>query len=210
VDTLATLGRTLGFSLGAGVNLYATVAILGLAQRWQLVTLPEQFRVFDHDGVIAVALALYVIEFVADKIPWVDTLWDAVHSFIRPLGGALVAIASQGQASPTMMVLVGLLGHQGGCARRGEFEPRAVHELVSQLRRGRVRRRAGGAGAVASGGGARRDAGDARHVSRVRGVDRARLAAAVREATTGLTSSRRGAMTPRCGTSSTSAARSCS
>jgi hypothetical protein len=110
VDTLATFGRTLGFSLGAGVNLYATVAILGLAQRWQLVTLPEQFRVFDHDGVIAVALALYVIEFVADKIPWVDTLWDAVHSFIRPLGGALVAIASQGQASPTAMVLVGLLG----------------------------------------------------------------------------------------------------
>lgn len=110
MDTLATFGRTLGFSLGAGVNLYATVAILGLAQRWQLVTLPEQFRVFDHDGVIAVALALYVIEFVADKIPWVDTLWDAVHSFIRPLGGALVAIASQGQASPTAMVLVGLLG----------------------------------------------------------------------------------------------------
>jgi hypothetical protein len=110
VDTLATLGRTLGFSLGAGVNLYATVAILGLAQRWQLVMLPEQFRVFDHDGVIAVALVLYVIEFVADKIPWVDTLWDAIHSFIRPLGGALVAIVSQGHASPTAMVLVGLLG----------------------------------------------------------------------------------------------------
>jgi len=110
VDTLASLGRTLGFSLGAGINLYATVAILGLAQRWNLVVLPEQFRVFDHDVVIAVALVLYVVEFIADKIPWVDTLWDAVHSFVRPLGGALIAIASQGQAPASTMVLVGLLG----------------------------------------------------------------------------------------------------
>lgn len=110
MDALASLGRTLGFSLGAGINLYATVAILGLAQRWQLVVLPEQFRVFDHDVVIGVALALYVVEFVADKIPWVDTLWDGVHSFVRPLGGALIAIASQGQTSPTTNVLVGLLG----------------------------------------------------------------------------------------------------
>ena len=110
VDALATLGRTLGFSLGAGINLYATVAILGLAQRWGWVELPEQFRVFDHDAVIAIALALYAVEFVADKIPWVDTIWDAVHSFVRPLGGALVAIASQGHASPSATVLVGLLG----------------------------------------------------------------------------------------------------
>jgi hypothetical protein len=110
MDTLASLGRTLGFSLGAGVNLYATVAVLGLAQRFRWVVLPPQFHVFDHDAVIAVALALYAIEFLADKIPWVDTLWDAVHSFVRPLGGALLAIASQGETSATATVLIGLLG----------------------------------------------------------------------------------------------------
>jgi hypothetical protein len=110
MDTLASLGRTLGFSLGAGINLYATVAILGLAQRFGWVTLPAQFHVFDHDVVIAVALVLYAIEFFADKIPWVDTLWDGLHSFVRPLGGALVAIAAHGQTSPTATVLVGLMG----------------------------------------------------------------------------------------------------
>jgi hypothetical protein len=110
VDAFGTIGRTLGFSLGAGINLYATVAVLGLAQRYGWVALPPQFQVFDHDAIIATALVLYVIEFFADKIPWVDTLWDALHSFIRPVGGALIAIAAQGAASPTATVLVGLLG----------------------------------------------------------------------------------------------------
>ena len=72
-DLLTTLGRTMGFSFAAGINLYATVAILGLAQRFGWVALPEQFRVFDNDIVIGVALVLYVVEFVADKIPWVDS-----------------------------------------------------------------------------------------------------------------------------------------
>ncbi len=110
VDILATLGRTMGFSFAAGINLYATVAILGLAERYGWVALPEQFRVFDNDIVIAVALALYVIEFVADKVPWLDSLWDAVHTLIRPVGGALIAVAALGQASPAVEGLVALLG----------------------------------------------------------------------------------------------------
>ncbi len=110
VDMLATLGRTMGFSFAAGINLYATVAILGLAERYGWVALPEQFRVFDNDIVIAVALALYVIEFVADKVPWLDSLWDAVHTLIRPVGGALIAVAALGQASPAVEGLVALLG----------------------------------------------------------------------------------------------------
>jgi hypothetical protein len=110
VDMLATLGRTMGFSFAAGINLYATVAILGLAERYGWVALPEQFRVFDNDIVIAAALALYVIEFVADKVPWLDSLWDAVHTLIRPVGGALIAVAALGQASPAVEGLVALLG----------------------------------------------------------------------------------------------------
>ena len=110
LDLLPTLGRTLGFSFAAGINLYATVAILGLASRYGWVHLPEQFRVFDNDLVIGAALVLYVVEFVADKVPWVDSMWDAVHTVIRPIGGALIAVATLGDASPTMEGLVALLG----------------------------------------------------------------------------------------------------
>ena len=110
MDILATLGRTLGFSLAAGVNLYATVALVGLAARFGWVALPEQFQAFNNPWVIGVAGVLYVVEFFADKIPWVDTMWDAVHTFIRPVGGALIAVAALGDASPTIEGLVALLG----------------------------------------------------------------------------------------------------
>ena len=107
---LITLGRTLGFSFAAGVNLYATVAILGLAARYGWVDLPPQYAVFDNDVVIGAAIALYVIEFFADKIPWVDSLWDMVHTVIRPVGGALIAVATLGEASPTLEGLTAVLG----------------------------------------------------------------------------------------------------
>lgn len=110
VDALVTLGRTLGFSLAAGVNLYATVALVGLAARYEWVVLPEQFRAFDNPWVIGGAVALYVVEFAADKIPWVDTIWDAVHTFIRPVGGALIAVAALGEASPGLEGIVALVG----------------------------------------------------------------------------------------------------
>ena len=107
---LTTLGRTLGFSFAAGVNLYATVAILGLAARYHWVTLPPQFEVFNNNVVIGAAIVLYVVEFFADKIPYVDTLWDMLHTAIRPIGGALIAVATLGDASPAMEGLVALLG----------------------------------------------------------------------------------------------------
>ena len=110
MELLATAGRTLGFSLAAGVNLYATVAILGLASRYGWVALPAQFQVFNNDIVIGAALAMYVIEFFADKIPYFDSLWDAIHTAIRPIGGALIAVATLGDASPGMKGLIALLG----------------------------------------------------------------------------------------------------
>jgi hypothetical protein len=100
----------MGFSFAAGLNLYATVAILGLASRYQWVRLPPQFQAFDNDVVIGAAIVLYVVEFVADKIPWVDSVWDAVHTVIRPVGGALIAVTTMGHASPGMAGLAALLG----------------------------------------------------------------------------------------------------
>jgi uncharacterized protein DUF4126 len=110
METLAVLGRTLAFSLAAGVNLYATVALVGLASYFGWVAMPPEYAVFANPWVIGIASALYVIEFIADKVPWVDTLWDAVHTFIRPIGGAALAVASLGDASPGMKIGAALLG----------------------------------------------------------------------------------------------------
>jgi len=109
-DLTAVLGRTLGFTFAAGINLYATVAILGLATRYGWVDLPPQYRVFDNNWIIGVAVFLYVVEFIADKIPWVDTIWDGIHTLIRPVGGALIAVATIGQARPTVQALAALAG----------------------------------------------------------------------------------------------------
>jgi Domain of unknown function (DUF4126) len=109
-DLLNLLGRTLGFSFAAGINLYATVAILGLATRFGWVDLPPQYRVFDNNWIIGVAVFLYVVEFIADKIPWVDTVWDAIHTVIRPAGGALIAVASIGHAQPWVQAAAAIVG----------------------------------------------------------------------------------------------------
>jgi hypothetical protein len=119
MELLVALARSLGFSLTAGVSLYATVAMIGLASRYGWVDLPAQFKVFGHEAIIATALVLYAIEFLADKIPWVDTMWDSVHTFIRPLGAALVAVAALGEASPALQGLVALVG--GTIAAGGHF-----------------------------------------------------------------------------------------
>ena len=110
MELIALLGRTAAFSFAAGLNLYATVAMIGLASRFDWVALPPQFAIFDSNVVIGVALVLYLLEFFADKIPYVDTVWDIVHTAIRPLGGAFVAMASVGSVSPAVQGLAALLG----------------------------------------------------------------------------------------------------
>lgn len=128
MEVLATLGRTLGFSMAAGVNLYATVAILGLASRYQWVQLPEQFKVFDNPWIIGLAGVLYAIEFVADKVPWVDSVWDSVHTLIRPVGGALIAITSLGEASPALTGVIALLG---GTVAAGSHATKATTRIAA-------------------------------------------------------------------------------
>jgi uncharacterized protein DUF4126 len=107
---LTALAQIVPLAFASGVNLYATIAVLGLSSHYGLVRLPEQFRAFDHPAIIGAALVMYVVEFVADKIPWFDTLWDAVHTLVRPIGGALVAVTVIGDASPAGQALAALLG----------------------------------------------------------------------------------------------------
>jgi len=107
---LNALGLIVPLAFASGVNLYATVAVLGLCSHYGLVSLPDQLRVFDNPIIITAALGMYLVEFIADKIPWFDSMWDAVHTVVRPLGGALVAVTALGDASPAANVLVALLG----------------------------------------------------------------------------------------------------
>lgn len=126
---LIDIARALGFSFTSGVNLYATAAILGLAVRYGWVDLPAQFQVFDNDLVIYGAIGMYLVEFVADKIPWLDSMWDTVHTVIRPLGGALIAVAAMGQASPGVEILVALLG--GSVAATSHFAKAGSRAVVN-------------------------------------------------------------------------------
>jgi hypothetical protein len=111
VEIIAQLGSLLGLSFVSGINLYATVAVVGICSKYHLVAgLPPELHVLGHPGVIFVALFLYLVEFLMDKIPGLDTLWDSIHTFIRPLGGALLALLQVGEASPALEVIVFLLG----------------------------------------------------------------------------------------------------
>ena len=110
MELAVVLGRTVSFALAAGVNVYATVALIGLAVRFGWVDLPPQYDTFGSDIVIGAAVVMYLLEFLADKIPYVDTLWDLVHTVIRPVGGAFIAVTSLGDASPGAATLAALAG----------------------------------------------------------------------------------------------------
>jgi hypothetical protein len=114
VNIIETLGLALGAAWTSGINLYATVAVLGLLQRFELARLPGGMSVLDNWWIIGIALFLYVIEFVADKVPYVDTIWDALHTFIRVPAGAALAVAATIELDPSVQVVALLLG--GGLA----------------------------------------------------------------------------------------------
>jgi hypothetical protein len=100
MNPIETLGLALGAGFSSGLNLYATVATLGLLQRFGVIHLPPGLQVVSHPMVLGIAVALYAIEFFADKVPYVDTIWDAVHTFIRPPAAALLAYGAAGAAAP--------------------------------------------------------------------------------------------------------------
>jgi hypothetical protein len=110
VNVVQALAPIVPFAFASGVNLYATVAVIGLCAHFHLVALPDQFRAFDNPVVIGIALAMYAAEFVADKIPWFDTIWDGIHTVVRPIGGAIVALSALGHSTPTLEMIAALVG----------------------------------------------------------------------------------------------------
>ena len=112
VERLDLLSVALGLAALAGVNLYLTVFATGLAIHFHWITLAPRYQSLEILGspwIIGIAGVLYLLEFFADKIPWVDSIWDAVHTVIRPIGGALLAIQVLGHPSPAFTVVVALL-----------------------------------------------------------------------------------------------------
>jgi hypothetical protein len=108
------LGAVLGLSFASGLNTYATVLALGVMQRTGMVQLPQGIDVVGSVPVIATAGFLYIVEFVADKAPLFDSVWDGIHTFIRPVAGALLAYGVAGNIDPQWQVVAALVG--GGVA----------------------------------------------------------------------------------------------
>ena len=96
MSPLETLGFALGTSFASGLNVYATVAAAGLMQRLGVVQLPDTLQVLSHPIVLGVAITLFLVEFIADKIPYVDSAWDALHTFIRPPAAAVLSYSAFG------------------------------------------------------------------------------------------------------------------
>ena len=111
---ISTLGLALGASWASGLRLYAAVATLGLLGRFAGLDLPGELAVVTHGWVIGLATVLLIVEFVADKVPLVDSTWDAVHTFIRIPAGAALAALALGDYDPQWQVAAVLLG--GGAA----------------------------------------------------------------------------------------------
>jgi hypothetical protein len=114
MNIIQVLGLAMGAAWTAGINLYATVAVLGLLAHFKLAHLPGGLHVLDNWIIIGIAVFLYAVEFVADKVPYVDSVWDAVHTFIRVPAGAVLAAAATAEISPEVQVVAFLLG--GGLA----------------------------------------------------------------------------------------------
>ena len=112
MDTLSLLGVALGFATLSGINLYLTTFMAGLAVRFNWVDLADKYEslaILANPWIIGIAGALFLVEFFADKIPWLDSSWDAIHTFIRPIGGTLLALAALGEMDPAVSVVAALL-----------------------------------------------------------------------------------------------------
>lgn len=106
-----TLISSLGLSFASGVNLYATILVVGLAQRYGFIEhLPGPLQVFSNPWILGIAGTLYAVEFLVDKFPFVATVWDGIHTLIRPLGGALIALAAAHEMSPLGQAAAMLVG----------------------------------------------------------------------------------------------------
>lgn len=124
------LGIAGSVSLLSGWRLYLSILATGVAMQWGAIPLPEHLaslQVLANPWVTGIAGVAAVCEFFADKVPWLDSVWDGVHTFIRPVGGALLALAIVDPSDPATQVIAFLLGGGGALlAHGGKAGARAV------------------------------------------------------------------------------------
>lgn len=111
---IKTISLTMGAAWGSGINLYATIFILGMMDVTGNIVLPETLKILTDPMVMWAAGLMYVIEFFADKVPGVDSGWDSIHTFIRIPAGVMLAAGAVGDVSPAIAITAGILG--GGLA----------------------------------------------------------------------------------------------
>jgi len=109
-EQLGTLGLAAGVSVASGIRVYATIAVLGLLDRLEVLALPRALEPLSHPAIIAIATALYLAEFVADKVPAFDSVWDAIHTFVRAPAAAVLAFAMLGDVAEPWRSAAALLG----------------------------------------------------------------------------------------------------
>lgn len=126
------LGQILGFSFAAGLNLYATVALVGVASRlgW-IAGLPPAVQGVANPVVLGTAAVLYFVEFLIDKIPYADTVWDVIHTIIRPVAAALLVAAALSEAGLGIQFAAGLLA---GATALGSHGLKAGLRLILNVR----------------------------------------------------------------------------
>jgi hypothetical protein len=131
MNLISTLAIAMGSAWVSGINLYACVATLGLLSRFSHLRLPGELEVLTSWWVIGIALGLYVIEFVADKVPWIDSTWDVIHTFIRVPAGAVLAAGAFGDFDRSIQVIALLLG--GGLALSSHGTKAATRAVLNTL-----------------------------------------------------------------------------
>ncbi len=129
MNLFSTLALAMGIAWVSGINLYASVATLGLLGRFANLQFPGELAVLTNWGVIGVALSLYLIEFIADKIPLIDSTWDVIHTFIRIPAGALLAAAAFGDFDKGVQAVAFLLG--GGLALSSHGTKAATRAVIN-------------------------------------------------------------------------------
>jgi hypothetical protein len=129
MNLVSTIALAMGAAWTSGINLYASVATLGLLSRFAGLQLPGDLDVVKNWWVIGIAAALYCVEFVADKVPWIDSAWDLIHTFIRVPAGAVLAAAAFGDFDKSIQVIAVLLG--GGLALSSHGTKAATRALLN-------------------------------------------------------------------------------
>lgn len=107
---ISTIALVAGLAWASGLRLYLTLFIVGLIAHFQLLALPPALEVLGHPWALAASGVMVVAEFLADKLPGFDSVWDVVHTFIRIPAGAILAAAAAGYADPVWTIVAAILG----------------------------------------------------------------------------------------------------